>query len=277
MKVAVVGLGLIGGSFALEMKRLKNQVIGLDKNPKHREQSLKLRIVDEIAETLQSIPDVELIVLATPVRAIKDELPGILDKIGSEQMVIDLGSTKKQITEMVNDHSKRSQYLACHPMAGTEFSGPEAAVKNLFRDRFMVICEKEKTDEKIATQLEQLFLSMGMELIYYDPAAHDKHAAYVSHISHITSFALANTVLEKEENEEDIFKLAAGGFTSTVRLAKSNANTWSEIFLENRLQVLDVLKEHIHQLEQFHKAIDEKNEKELNEMMHSANQIRKIV
>lgn len=277
MKVAVVGLGLIGGSFALEMKRLKNHVVGLDKNPEHRMRALELGIVDEIAETLQSRTDIDLIVLATPVRAIKDELPGILDEVGSKQIVVDLGSTKMQITETVADHPKRSQYLACHPMAGTEFSGPEAAVKNLFRDRFMVICEKEKTDEKIASQLEQLFLSMGMELVYYDPAAHDKHAAYVSHISHITSFALANTVLEKEENEEDIFKLAAGGFTSTVRLAKSNANTWSEIFLENRLQVLDVLKEHIHQLEQFQKVIEERNESRLNEMMHSANHIRKIV
>jgi len=277
MRVAVVGLGLIGGSFALEMKRLKNQVIGLDKNPKHKEQALNLGIVDEIADDLPSIPDLELIVLATPVKAIKEELPGILDEIQSDQMVIDLGSTKMQITEMVSDHPKRPHYLACHPMAGTEFSGPEAAVKNLFRDRFMVICEEEKTNKNIASQLEQLFLSMGMELVYYNPAAHDKHAAYVSHISHITSFALANTVLKKEENEEDIFKLAAGGFTSTVRLAKSNAETWAEIFLENRLQVLDVLTEHINQLEQFRKAIEEKNEIVLSEMMNSANQIRKIV
>jgi len=277
MKVAVVGLGLIGGSFALEMKRLKNVVVGLDKNVKHREQALDLGIVDEIAKDLQSIKNLDLIVLATPVKAIKEDLPGILNEIENGQMVIDLGSTKRQITGMVSSHPKRSQYLACHPMAGTEFSGPEAAVKNLFRDRFMVICEKEKTNKKMASQLEQLFLSMGMELIYYDPEAHDKHAAYVSHISHITSFALANTVLEKEENEKDIFQLAAGGFTSTVRLAKSNADTWSEIFLENRLEVLDVLSENIHQLEEFKKAIEENNQEGLKEMMASANQIRKIV
>lgn len=275
MKVAIIGLGLIGGSFALEMKRLKHSVVGLDKSEDHGRRALEMEIVDEFAECIPK--DAELIVLATPVKAIKEDLPGILDSIGSNQMVIDLGSTKKRITEMVSEHHNRGHYLACHPMAGTEFSGPEAAVKNLFRDRFMVICEKEKTDKEILSRLEQLFLSMGMELIYYDPKAHDKHAAYVSHISHVTSFALANTVLEKEENEEDIFKLAAGGFTSTVRLAKSNAETWSEIFLENRLELLDVLKEHIRQLESFHSAIEEKNEEELIGMMISANQIRKIV
>jgi len=275
MKVAIVGLGLIGGSFALEMKRLKHRVVGLDKNGDHSKRALEMGVVDEVSEHIQS--DIDLIVLATPVKAIKEDLPDILDNIESSQMVIDLGSTKMHITETVSSHPKRSQYLACHPMAGTEFSGPEAAVKNLFRDRFMVICEKEKAEKKIVEKLEQLFLSMGMELIYYEPKAHDKHAAYISHISHVTSFALAKTVLAKEENEENIFKMAAGGFTSTVRLAKSNAETWSEIFLENRIELLDVLKEHIYQLEQFQRAIKDKNEEELKEMMHSANQIKKIV
>lgn len=277
MRIAVIGLGLIGGSFSIEMKRLKHHVMGFDLNEDHRNQALNSGMVDEISEGIPIGDKVDLIVIATPVRTIKEILPKILDDLYPNQMVIDMGSTKKAITEKVGNHPNRSQYMACHPMAGTEFSGPKAAQKNLFRDRFMVICEKEKTNPEISERLEQLFLSMGMELVYYNPGAHDKHAAYVSHISHITSFALANTVLEKEENDEDIFKLAAGGFTSTVRLAKSNAQTWSEIFLENRNEVLDVLKEHISQLKRFENALQNQNDRELNEMMNAANQISKIV
>lgn len=277
MKISVIGLGLIGGSFALEMKRLRNDVFGIDINTEHAEKALELNLIDQIAHLDEGISDVDLIVLAMPVKAVKNLLPKILDRVNDNQMVIDLGSTKTSISEAVKEHPKRAQYLACHPMAGTEFSGPKAAVPNLFRDRIMVICEKERTDQKVVQSLEQLFLSMGMELVYYGPEAHDKHAAYVSHISHITSFALANTVLEKEENEADIFSLAAGGFTSTVRLAKSNPETWTEIFSENRHEVLDVLKEHMRQLRKFESALEANDETELKEIILEANKIKKIV
>lgn len=277
MTVGVIGLGLIGGSFALEMKRQRHRVIGADKNSAHASKAAELKIVDEVMDATALIAESDLIVLATPVQAIADLLPGVLDAIGEKQMVIDLGSTKQNIVKKVADHPLRKRYLACHPMAGTEFSGPEAAVANLFRDAFMVICNREESDVDVVEKLESLFLAMGMEITTYNANAHDMHAAYISHISHISSFALALTVLDKEKNEEDIFKLAAGGFTSTVRLAKSAAETWTPIFSENRERVLDVLDAHMKHLGEFKKALEENDQSALDNLIHSANRINKIV
>jgi len=277
MTIGIIGLGLIGGSFALEMKRQRNRVIGSDKDSTNSAKAKELNIVDEISDTAGLISKSDLIVLATPVQAIAELLPQVLDAINDRQMVIDLGSTKHNIVKNVSSHPGRGRYLACHPMAGTEFSGPEAAVPNLFRDAFMVICDRRDTDSDVVEKLEMLFLAMGMEITSYHAEAHDMHAAYISHISHISSFALALTVLEKEKNEEDIFKLAAGGFTSTVRLAKSAAETWTPIFAENRERVLDVLDAHMKHLGDFKKALEENDHPALNNLIHSANRINKIV
>lgn len=277
MKVGVIGLGLIGGSFAMEMKRQRHEVIGSDKNSAHALKAKELKIVDDVMDNHQLIAACDLIVLATPVQAIARLLPEVLDQIGEQQLVIDLGSTKAKIVNEVEKHPMRRRYLACHPMAGTEFSGPEAAVPNLFRDAFMVICDSENTDADVQEKLESLFIAMGMKITTYTAEAHDRHAAYISHISHISSFALALTVLDKEKNEEDIFKLAAGGFTSTVRLAKSAAETWTPIFSENRERVLDVLDAHMKHLADFKKAIHENDQTALDNLIHSANRINKIV
>lgn len=277
MTIGIIGLGLIGGSFALEMKRQRNRVIGSDKLIANAAKAKELEIVDEVMDAAALIAESDLIVLATPVQAIADLLPGVLDAIGEKQMVIDLGSTKHNIVKTVAGHSKRGRYLACHPMAGTEFSGPDAAVPNLFRDAFMVICDVDDTDADVREKLESLFIAMGMQITAYDAGAHDMHAAYISHISHISSFALALTVLEKEKNEEDIFKLAAGGFTSTVRLAKSAAETWTPIFAENRERVLDVLDAHMKHLGDFKKALESNDHPALDKLIHSANRINKIV
>src|SRR5215213_8466478 len=249
MTVTIVGIGLIGGSFALALKDkgIAKRIIGVDANEEHQQKALSLGLVDEIVELDDAIATSDLIVLAIPVDALKNLLPHVLDKTG-KQVVIDVGSTKHGILEAVKDHPKRKNFVATHPMWGTEYSGPEAAVHGAFADKATVICDKEDSDPEAVQLVENIYRQMGMHLMYMNGDDHDVHVAYVSHISHITSFALANTVLEKEREEDAIFELASGGFESTVRLAKSNPLTWASIFMQNKDNVLDVLNEHISQL-----------------------------
>jgi prephenate dehydrogenase len=191
--------------------------------------------------------------------------------------VVDAGSTKFVLCDAVKDHPRRKQFVATHPMWGTEFSGPEAAVKGAFAGRACVICEKEKSDTAAMNRVEQLYKALGMHIIYMDAANHDIHAAYISHISHITSFALANTVLEKEKEEDAIFEMAGGGFESTVRLAKSNSAMWAPIFMQNKENVLDVLNEHISQLRKFKASLEKENMNYLVELIENANKIKRIL
>jgi len=201
----------------------------------------------------------------------------ILDRVNSEQIVVDAGSTKQALCTFLSDHPGRSRFIATHPMWGTEYSGPESAVHDAFRGRTCVICEQEKSDPAARTVIENLYTRLGMSLVYMDAKSHDVHAAYVSHISHITSFALANTVLEKEKEEDAIFELAGGGFESTVRLAKSSPAMWGPIFMQNRENVLDVLNEHITQLRKFKSCLEKENYDYLQELMVNANKIRRIL
>ncbi|HEU0065088.1 MAG TPA: prephenate dehydrogenase [Flavisolibacter sp.] len=278
MKAAVIGIGLIGGSFALALKdkRIANSVIGIDNNKGHQKKALELKLVDSIADLDNAINNSDVIILATPVDAVIKLLPRVLDII-KNQVVIDAGSTKEAIIEAVKNHPKRGRFVATHPMWGTEFSGPEAAVKDAFVNKATVICNKEESDKDALDVAEELYRKLGMHLVYMGAQEHDVHVAYISHISHITSFALANTVLEKEREEDAIFELASGGFESTVRLAKSNPETWASIFMQNRENILDVLNEHISQLRKFKACLEKENMEYLEELMINANKIKRIL
>lgn len=278
MKIAIIGTGLIGGSLSLTLreKGLATHVIGVEKNPSHAARALELKLVDEIADLETAIQQSELIILATPINAAEAMLPGILDLV-DRQVVMDVGSTKKIICESVADHTNRGRFVATHPMWGTEYSGPDAAVRTAFVDKATVICSKEQSDADAVELVESLYKTLGMHLLYMKSDDHDVHVAYVSHISHITSFALANTVLEKEREEDAIFELASGGFESTVRLAKSNPAMWVPIFMQNRDNVLDVLNEHIAQLRKFKACLEKENYEYLQELIEHANGIKRIL
>lgn len=276
--VAIIGIGLIGGSLALALKEkgLADTIIGVDQDPAHQQKAQELHIVDEVAELCEAIKRSDLVVLATPVDAVKRLLPEVLNQV-DQQVVIEVGSTKEGILEAIKDHPNRGRFVATHPMWGTEYSGPEAAVKNAFVGKATVICNKEESDADALELVENIYTELGMYLVYMNGQAHDVHVAYVSHISHITSFALANTVLEKEKEEDTIFELASGGFESTVRLAKSNPATWASIFMQNRENVLDVLNEHISQLRKFKACLEKENYDYLEELMINANKIKRVL
>jgi prephenate dehydrogenase len=277
LRIAVVGLGLIGGSFGLRMRELGHIVTGVDKSEENRIKAKDLGIVDHTDTLEGAISSSDMVVLAIPVEQIKNLLPRIMNMITKDQFVVDFGSTKKSLIDSIADTELRGRYLACHPMAGTEFSGPESAFSTLFEGTFMVICNREESDPDVLESCLEVFENIGAKAVYYDAESHDRHAAYVSHISHISSFALALTVLEKEENDEDILKLAAGGFTSTVRLAKSSADMWIPIFMENQKHVMDVLEEHIHQLGVFKEYIAQNQPEKLRKLIEQANTIKKII
>ena len=276
--VTIIGTGLIGGSFSLVLKEkgLAKHVIGVDTNIQHQQRALELGLVHEILPLAEAIQKSSLVVLAIPVNAINTLLPEVLDLI-DQQVIMDMGSTKHNVLHAVSNHEKRGRFVATHPMWGTEFSGPDAAVKEAFANKAAVICGKENSDRDALSIVENIYRQIGMHLIYMDAAEHDLHAAYISHISHITSFALANTVLEKEKEEDTIFELASGGFESTVRLAKSDPATWVPIFKQNRENVLDVLNEHITQLRKFKSCLEKENYEYLYELIEHANGIRRIL
>ena len=276
--VTIIGIGLIGGSMAIALKEkgIFKRIIGIDSNKDHQAKALQLNLVDEITELDEAIVNSDLIILAVPVDATEKLLPAILDKVG-KQIVMDVSSTKNGIIAVINNHPARRRFVATHPMWGTEYSGPEAAVPNAFIDKATIICNKQDSDSDAVELVENIYKKLGMHILYMDAAAHDLHAAYVSHISHITSFALANTVLEKEREEEAIFEMASAGFESTVRLAKSNPAMWVPIFMQNRENILDVLNEHISQLRKFKSCLEKENYEYLQELIENANKIGRII
>lgn len=277
--VTIVGVGLIGGSFSLALKDrgLAANVVGVSRTPGSLAKALELGLIDEALPLDEAVRKSDLIYVAIPVDVTMTVMRQIMDLIGDRQIVVDAGSTKKALCESLADHPMRQRFVATHPMWGTEYSGPEAAVHNAFAGRTCVICEKERSDPEAAAVVEDLYRQLGMHLVGMDADSHDMHAAYISHISHITSFALANTVLEKEKEDEAIFDLAGGGFESTVRLAKSNPAMWLPIFKQNRDHVLDVLNEHIAQLRKFKSCLEKENYEYLEELMENANKIRRIL
>lgn len=278
MTIAIIGVGLIGGSMALVLKEkgLVQKVIGVDANPEHAKQAVELGLVDECAALEKAVDEAQIVLLSTPMGAAENLLPQILDRV-QKQVVFDVGSTKNSICAAVANHPNRKRFVATHPMWGTENSGPAAAVKAAFAKKATVICNKAESDADAVALVEKIYGILQMHILYMDAADHDTHVAYISHISHITSFALANTVLEKEREEDAIFELASGGFESTVRLAKSNPDMWVPIFMQNRDNVLDVLNELIVQLRKFKSCLEKENYTYLEELIKNANGIRRIL
>ncbi len=279
MKICIVGLGLIGGSLAIDLRAngFADEIIGVDIHPEHQREALRLKLVDEILELEEGTKKADLIVLTVPVSVIAEILPKVLDLINENQVVTDMGSTKSFLIEAIKGHSKKSRFVPSHPMAGTENSGPKAAIRNLFANRVAIICDKEHCDEDAIKMVEKMYKSLFMEIVYMNGADHDMHAAYVSHISHISSFLLANTVLEKEKSETAIFNLASGGFESTVRLAKSSPKMWADIFMQNGEHISTVLETYIKLLQDFKNKIDDKDYDYLFSEMQKANAIRKVL
>ncbi|WP_299603089.1 prephenate dehydrogenase [uncultured Aquimarina sp.] len=278
MKVFVIGIGLIGGSFAIDIRAAFNEakLYGVDKNEQHLDKAISLGIIDE-KSTFDELDEADVVIVSVPVDVTVKLLPKILDKINDECLVFDVGSTKKKLCTSVEDHPKRRNYLAAHPIAGTEFSGPQAAIANLYRGKTNIICEVEKTAFKLQERGMEIFNRLGMRIRYMDPASHDKHIAYVSHLSHISSFMLGKTVIEKEKNERDIFDMAGSGFASTVRLAKSSPEMWTPIFRHNKENVIETLTEYIANLTQFKELMEEDNFVEIYKEMEDTNHIKAIL
>ena len=261
----------------LKEKGIAEEVIGVDNSENNRNKALELKLVDRFEELHQAVKDADLIVLATPVDSIPMLAVKALNLVNEKQVVIDMGSTKQELSEIISQHPRRGRFVATHPMWGTEYSGPEAAKHGAFIGRTVVICDHELSDPDALALVEWIYNTIGMPIKYMSSEEQDTHTAYVSHISHITSFALALTVLEKEREEEHIFDLAGGGFESTVRLAKSSPDTWIPIFKQNKYNVLDVLREHIHQLQIFRRMIERDDTEGLRSMMLRANSIKRIL
>ncbi|SEG50588.1 prephenate dehydrogenase [Halpernia humi] len=279
MKIAIIGVGLIGGSMALKLKQKEfaTKIYGVDFNENNLTKAKELNIIDEITDLEIAVKNSDLIILSIPVDSSVKLLPHILDLINDSQTVMDVGSTKFSIVEIIKNHQKRKNFVASHPMWGTENSGPQAATASAFSERAAVICDAEMSAESSLNLVKKVYENLDMNLLFMNSEDHDIHTAYISHISHITSYALANTVLEKEREEDTIFQLASSGFSSTVRLAKSHPEMWVPIFKQNKENVLDVLNEHITQLRKFKSALEKENYVLLEELISNANKIRGIL
>ena len=275
--VAIIGLGLIGGSLAVDIKKAFDcTIVGIDASEVNAKRALEIGFIDEIG-TLENVKQVDVVVIATPVNTIGSISNEVLDLIGDDTLIFDAGSVKGSICSSIAKHKNRKNYLAAHPIAGTEYSGPNAAISDLFRGKVNIICELEKTDRKIANKAFEIFDALGMEYKYMSAVEHDRHIAYVSHLSHVSSFMLGKTVLEIEKDEQNIFDMAGSGFESTVRLAKSAASTWTPIFTENKKNLLSSLEQYIKNLNEFKTYIEEENTNELNRIMTETNHLREIL
>jgi len=277
-KIYIIGVGLIGGSFALEIKKIfpDSNIIGIDNSKENLDQAINLGIIDSIGST-DDITNPFMILLAIPVKSIINILPNVLDKSTQDTVVIDFGSTKNSICKSVINHKNRSNFVAAHPIAGTEFSGPNAAHYGLFDNKNIIICEHEKSNDNIINTALEIFSKMKMIVSYMDSISHDKHIAYVSHLSHLSSFMLGKTVMDEEESEKNIFDMAGSGFESTVRLAKSSPKMWTDIFDDNKANVLKSLSDYINNLELIKDLIESNKFEELESQLKKTNYIKKIL
>lgn len=278
MNIHVIGIGLIGGSMVLDIKELYPEatIYGIDNNEAHLQEAIALGVIDK-ASTFDDLVTADFVIVSVPVDVALTVLPKVLDVIGENTIVFEVGSTKKPICVAVANHPRRRNFIATHPIAGTEFSGPSAAIKGLFKGKTNIICEVEKTTFKLQEKALQLFTAIGMRIRYMEPKSHDKHIAYVSHLSHISSFMLGKTVINKEKDEQDIFDMAGSGFESTVRLAKSSPAMWTPIFKQNKKQVIETLEEYISNLTQFKDLLAADDYNAIYEEMESVNKIKEIL
>lgn len=283
MKIGIVGLGLIGGSMAIDLRRkgFAQKVVGVEADPVNAAAARQIGLVDETVTLEECVEESDIVVLAVPVGAAVKLLPQVLDAYqkahAEDKVVIDVCSTKEMLAHSVKYHPYRKQYVATHPMAGTEYSGPWAAMPGLFDGHACIICDAQESSSKAIRKIEALYDALNMRSIHMNSSNHDVHTAYVSHISHVTSFALALTVLEKEKDEKHIFDLASGGFSSTVRLAKSNPDMWVPILTQNRENVLHVMDTYIEKMNAFRQAIAEGDEDAIRSLIDEANRIRRII
>jgi prephenate dehydrogenase len=278
MKIYIIGIGLIGGSMGLDIKALYPEatVYGIDTNENHLQEALALGVIDAEAK-FEELSNADFVIVSVPVDVALTVLPEVLDVIGNDAIVFEVGSTKAPICEAVANHPKRRNFIATHPIAGTEFSGPSAALRGLFQGKTNIICEVERTAFKLQEKALDLFKAIGMRIRYMEPKSHDKHIAYVSHLSHISAFMLGKTVINKEKHEQDIFDMAGSGFESTVRLAKSSPAMWTPIFKQNRKQVVKTLDEYISNLTQFKELLINEDYDAIYEEMESVNRIKEIL
>jgi prephenate dehydrogenase len=276
--IYMIGIGLIGGSFAIDIKKNNPKAIihGISRKEETLNKALELKLIDKKA-TLDDLENADLVIVSIPVDATVKLLPTILDKISETGLVVDAGSTKEAICKVVEHHPKRRNFLACHPIAGTEKSGPTAAISGLYAGKTNIICEVEKTTFKLQEKALQLFTDIGMRIRYMDPVSHDKHIAYVSHLSHISAFMLGKTVINKAKNECDIFDMAGSGFESTVRLAKSSPAMWTPIFKQNKENVIETLEAYINNLQHFKELMQDDNFSEIFNEMENTNHIKQIL
>ena len=274
----MIGVGLIGGSFAIDIKKNNPKAIihGISRKEETLNKALELKLIDKKA-TLDDLKNADLVIVSIPVDATVKLLPTILDKISETGLVVDAGSTKEAICKVVEHHPKRRNFLACHPIAGTEKSGPKAAISGLYAGKTNIICEVEKTTFKLQEKALQLFTDIGMRIRYMDPISHDKHIAYVSHLSHISAFMLGKTVINKAKNERDIFDMAGSGFESTVRLAKSSPAMWTPIFKQNKENVIETLEAYINNLQHFKELMQDDKFSEIFNEMENTNHIKQIL
>lgn len=279
MRTTIIGLGLIGGSMAIDLRKagLATQLIGVEQNSKNAQRALEIGLVDEVQSLDEAVLSADLIITAIPVNAIRAVVLKVLDLIGDDTIVVDTGSTKSQICKAIEKHPRRSQFIAAHPIAGTENSGPDAAFSGLFKNKTNIICEPDKSSAKALELGQQIFDTLEMRTIFMDPIEHDKHVAYVSHLSHVSAFLLGQTVLDIEQDEKNIFNLAGSGFASTVRLAKSSPDMWAPIFEQNAEYLSQALLEYIMHLQRFQYHLMKRDVKELHKIMTQANQIRKTL
>jgi len=276
--VAIIGVGLIGGSWALALKKHFSDItiLGADNNQSHLEEALRLGLIDKAVD-LDAAAQSDLVFVSIPVGAASEVILSLLDKVGEHTLIMDAGSTKSALCQSISDHPNRSHFLAAHPIAGTEFSGPAAAKSDLFDGKLMILCEIEKTAIRLQENILTAFQKIGMRLRYMDPESHDKHLAYVSHLSHVSSFMLGKTVMDKEADDRNIFDLAGSGFASTVRLAKSSPEMWGPIFLQNKEHLSHTLEAYISNLQKFKMLIDEEDLEALTSEMKRINTIEKIL
>lgn len=276
--IYAIGVGLIGGSLAIDIKKHRPDVMihGISRKDATLEKALELNLIDKKA-TLDDLGNADLVIVSIPVDATVKLLPTILDKIPDTGLVVDAGSTKEDICKVVENHPKRRNFLAMHPIAGTEHSGPTAAIEGLFKGKTNIVCEVEKTTFKLQEKALQLFTDIGMRIRYMNPKEHDRHIAYVSHLSHISAFMLGKTVIDKEKNERDIFDMAGSGFASTVRLAKSSPEMWTPIFKQNKTNVIETLEEYINNLTHFKELMKDDDFEAIFDEMKNTNHIKDIL
>ena len=278
MKVGIIGLGLIGSSLALKIGEAYNDITiyGEDISESNLNYTIENRIISNKLEE-KDYSKLDILFVAIPVDQVLKVLSPILDKVGENTLVVDLGSTKKPICDLVNSNQNRRKFLAAHPIAGTEFSGPMSADSSHFDNKTIILCETEKTENRLLNIAKDLFLSIGMSIKEMTADEHDKHIAYVSHLSHITSFMLGKTVMDKEKDEETIYDMAGSGFESTVRLGKSSPSMWTPIFNQNKKNIIDALDEYLKNIKNFKHLIETDNLSEMFNEMEQINGIKNIL